>query len=332
MIRNQWYVVLESKEVKKGKLLGVTRMGEKLVFWRDNQGKVVCMLDRCAHRGVALSAGKIMPGCQTVQCPFHGFEYDSSGACTYIPANGRNARPPDVVRVNTYPTYEDRGWVWIWWGEGDPQPAAPPYFDSIPVSYPHATFKDHWKTHYSRAIENQLDAFHLPFVHYNTIGRGDRRIADGPIVEWCCSEEEPYRMDLWVSNRVDDGIPPKKPSEIGKRRPQPSLQFLFPNLWQNWISDEIRLVVAFVPVDDENTVMYLRSYQNITRLPILRQLFDLSFMLGSLIIERQDRRVVITQRPMRSRLRGGEKLVQADGPIIDYRRRREELLHRTGQD
>ena len=34
MIRNQWYAVLESKEVPKGKLIGVTRLGEKLVFWR----------------------------------------------------------------------------------------------------------------------------------------------------------------------------------------------------------------------------------------------------------------------------------------------------------
>lgn len=39
MISNQWCVVLESKELKKGKLLGVTRFGEKLVFWRDKENK-----------------------------------------------------------------------------------------------------------------------------------------------------------------------------------------------------------------------------------------------------------------------------------------------------
>ena len=132
------------------------------------------MLDRCAHRGVALSAGKLMPDCHTVQCPFHGFEYDASGACTYIPANGRNAHVPDVIKVETYPTYEAHGWIWIWWGENHGELPEVPYFDSIPATYPYATFQDHWKTHYSRAIENQLDAIHLPFVHYNTIGRGDR--------------------------------------------------------------------------------------------------------------------------------------------------------------
>ena len=58
MIRNQWYVVLESKEVRK-KPVGVTRMGEKLVFWRNEAGKVFCAVDRCPHRGVALSIGKL---------------------------------------------------------------------------------------------------------------------------------------------------------------------------------------------------------------------------------------------------------------------------------
>ncbi len=58
MIRNQWYAVLESKEVKKGKLLGVTRLGERLVFWRNEKGRVICLKDKCIHRGAALSAGR----------------------------------------------------------------------------------------------------------------------------------------------------------------------------------------------------------------------------------------------------------------------------------
>ena len=40
MIPNQWYAILESDEVKKGKPIGVTRMGEKLVAWRDTRGAV----------------------------------------------------------------------------------------------------------------------------------------------------------------------------------------------------------------------------------------------------------------------------------------------------
>ncbi len=54
MIRNQWYAVLDSSQVKN-KPVGVTRMGERLVFWRDVAGKVSCLYDKCVHRGVMLS-------------------------------------------------------------------------------------------------------------------------------------------------------------------------------------------------------------------------------------------------------------------------------------
>jgi phenylpropionate dioxygenase-like ring-hydroxylating dioxygenase large terminal subunit len=84
MIPNHWYAILESSEVKPGKPVGVTRLGEKLVLWRDAKGQVTCMADLCPHRGVALSIGKLMGDC--VECPFHGFRFDPSGRCTLIPA------------------------------------------------------------------------------------------------------------------------------------------------------------------------------------------------------------------------------------------------------
>ena len=97
MIPNQWYVLMESKQVKD-KPVGVTRMGNKMVFWRDGEGKVSCLRDRCPHRGVELSKGMVLDG--HLQCPFHGFEYDASGRCVLIPANGRNAPVPRASKTN----------------------------------------------------------------------------------------------------------------------------------------------------------------------------------------------------------------------------------------
>lgn len=324
MIRNQWYVVLESNEVKHGKTVGVTRMGEKLVFWRDQSGKVVCMRDVCPHRGVRLSAGKLLE--HTLQCPFHGFRFDASGACTLIPANGGNAPVPKAFRVNTYPAHEERDFISIWWGE--PRESLPPvyFFDSIPPEMSYSTLRDHWPTHYSRAIENQLDVVHLPFIHHNTIGRGNRAVVDGPIAEFA---DDSDLLNLWVYNRVDDGTPPRKASQLPAPQRAPFLQFHFPNLWQNWISQDTRIVIAFTPIDDENTLMYIRFYQNFMKLPILRQVVNWSGALANLLVERQDKRVVVTQTPKRSYLQMGEKLIQGDGPIIAYRRRREELIRQA---
>lgn len=323
MIKNQWYVILESNEIKPGKPIGVTRMGEKMVAWRDSAGKAAIMSDLCPHRGVALSIGAVKGNC--IQCPFHGFEYDTSGACTYIPANGKNSEPPKAMKVRAYETREAHGFVYIWWGERRESYPALPFFDAIGADFVYSTLRDPWATHYSRAIENQLDVVHLPFVHHNTIGRGQKLLVNGPLTKISHPREGQTLLDLWVFNERDEGQKPRRAAELPEPQRHPFLQFIYPNLWHNWIADGIRVLVAFAPVDDENTLMYLRYYHKV-KTPILRQVNEFFGNIGNFIIERQDRPVVITQRPPRADLNIGEKLIPGDGPIITYRKIRRELI------
>jgi phenylpropionate dioxygenase-like ring-hydroxylating dioxygenase large terminal subunit len=320
MIRNQWYAVLESKEVRQ-KPVGVTRMGEKLVFWRNGRGKVSCAVDRCPHRGVELSRGKREN--DHLQCPFHGFEYDANGRCVHIPANGKGGRIPKSLQLHNYPTYEAHGFIWMWWGDSPPEVLDPPtFFDNLDDTFVYATKPDHWKAHYSRVIENQLDVVHLPFVHYNTIGRGNRTLVDGPVVRW----DGDMKLYIHVFNRQDDGTPPRKANEIELNTEQGvHLEFIFPNLWQNFISEDVRILAAFTPVDEENTVLYLRFYQRFLRFPVLGKLIAQLAMPMNVYIAHQDRRVVVTHRPQPSSMDLGEKLIQGDSPIIAYRKRRAEL-------
>ena len=58
MIPNQWYPILESRQLRGKKPLGVTRLGEKLVLWREANGRIVCMPDRCPHRSAMLRPRK----------------------------------------------------------------------------------------------------------------------------------------------------------------------------------------------------------------------------------------------------------------------------------
>jgi phenylpropionate dioxygenase-like ring-hydroxylating dioxygenase large terminal subunit len=311
---------METKQVKD-KPVGVTRMGEKLVFWRDGTGRVSCLRDRCPHRGVELSKGQVIDG--TLECPFHGFQYDASGRAVLIPANGRNTPVPKVFQAQCYPTHEAQGLIWVWWGKEPPGGLVPPYFfDDISDDFTYKSVYDPWLAHYSRVIENQLDVVHLPFVHHNTIGRGGRTVVDGPGMEWLDKD----RFYVYVYNRSDNGTPARKPEEVPT--PDPSgfrLEFIFPNLWQNRISDDVRIVAAFVPVDDTHTLLYLRFYQRFLTIPLLRDLVTWAAMPFNLKIAHQDRRVVETHQPQPSGLRIGEKMIQGDLPIIEYRRRREEL-------
>jgi len=325
MIRNQWYAILESTEVKKGQPIGVTRMGEKLVAWRDRAGQATVMSDKCPHRGAALSLGQLKADC--IQCPFHGFEFDASGACTLIPANGKMSQPPKKLQVQAYPTAEAHGLIYIWWGEPRNDETYPPlpFFESIDERFVYSTVCDHWETHYSRAIDNQLDVVHQPVVHGTTIGRGNKTLVNGPLVRVKNHYPEDNLLELWVSNEVDTGQTPLKASQLPEPKRRPFLQFRYPNIWHNWISDNLRVFIAFAPIDDENTRLYLRYYHTL-KTPIFRQIYGWLGSLGNLVIERQDKRVVITQEPKRADLGLGEVLIQGDGPIITYRRIRQTLI------
>ncbi len=326
MIRNQWYVLLESSEVRE-KPIGVTRMGEKMVFWRDAQGAVHCAVDRCPHRGVQLSLGAVKD--DHLQCPFHGFEYDSSGQCVLVPANGRNGVIPSALRLRVYPTFEAHGYIWVWWGETPPADLEPPtFFDNLDDSFFYASAHDPWEAHYSRVIENQLDVVHLPFIHRNSIGRGNRTLVDGPLVEW----RNDKMLYTYVFNRVDDGTPPRKPSDIQIQEARSvHLEFIMPNLWQNYISSAVRVVAAFVPVDEGHTLLYLRFYQKFLPLPVLGKLAARLAMPFNLRVAHEDRRVVVTHQPQPSGLKIGEILIQGDLPVIEYRRKRVEWQQAAAQ-
>lgn len=320
MIYNQWYVILESREVKRNKTLKVTRLNQTMVLWRDENGKVCCIADRCCHRGASLSCGKLVDG--KIECPFHGFLFGGDGKVKLIPANGKNAVIPESQRVNSYVTYEKYGLIWIWYGDNEKMSEEPFFFKEL-AEMSYSTFIDPWNSHYSRCIENQLDVVHLPFVHKTTIGAGNKTLVNGPVVI-----REGDLMTFYVDNVLDDGNKiPLKPDEITNYKQLFNLQFHYPNIWQNPISEKFRIFAAFVPVDEENTLIYLRNYQNFLKIPVLKQIVNYFMKLSNIVILRQDKRVVITQIPKKSEVKMDERLIMGDKPIIEYRKHREELMN-----
>ncbi len=319
MIRNQWYVIMDSTEIKQGKPVGVTRLGEKLVLWRDSKGVLHCMGDQCPHMHAPLHKGKI-DGDQ-IACPFHGFQYDESGQCAYLPAIGKNGKPPLFLKATVYPTHETNGYVSIFWGDAGQNLESPKFFESLEDGGFHYTlFKDHWNTHYARMLENQLDVSHLAFVHHNTIGRGGKAVIEGPYTEL-----EDDLLNIWVMNRKDDGTPVKPVTQVEKPERHPSLQFRFPNIWHNWIADDIRIVIAFVPVDDENAIMYGHFYQRVLKVPVLRGIMGFFGRIGSRVIACQDKRVVTRIVPKDPAKTDTEHLRVSDSGIVKYRKRKLEL-------
>jgi phenylpropionate dioxygenase-like ring-hydroxylating dioxygenase large terminal subunit len=319
MLKNQWYAILDSKQVKKNKTIGVTRLTEKLVLWRDVNGDVNCIFDKCCHRGASLSEGKIIG--DHIECPFHGFQYDTNGKVVLIPANGKNNPVKSNYAVNSYLVEDRYGFIWLWYSEEKDNAPEIPFFEELKSGYSYGGFSETWDVHYTRAIENQLDVVHLPFVHKTTIGSGDKTLINGPVVKW-----DQNLMTFYVNNEVDKGQTPKKPDEIENYEKLFHLQFQMPNTWQNIISDKVRIMAAFAPIDEGNTRIYLRFYQSFMKTPVLKEIVNSLSNISNRVILHQDRRVVLTQIPKKTKLHMDENLIQGDLPIIEFRKRRDELL------
>ena len=321
MIKNMWYAVLASKKVKPDKITGALRFGENLVFFRNAKGELSCVTSLCAHRGASLEKGCVKDG--NIQCPFHGIEYDINGKCVHIPSDGKSSNA-DLSRFNlkNYPVKETGGIIFVWYGDGEPE-GEPDCFDI--VTDPEFTYDeicDPWAVDYSRVIENQLDVSHLAFVHRTTIGRGNKTLCNGPKVVW----KDDNTMQTSANNEVDEGQTPKSSEESVIKKT--NLNFKFPNMWQNHISDKISVLAYFIPVDDEHSIIALRFYNKLTKIKLVNKIIAKFGSIANKIIERQDKRIVETQLPKKSGLYMKENLASADLPIIEYRSRREKLKNR----
>lgn len=314
MLKNMWYGIMRSDEVPYKKPISVKRMNKKLVMWRKKDGSIACIEDKCCHRGASIGLGQVNG--DFVACPFHGFEYDEQGQVQLIPANGKIDIVGKQYQNNAYPIKEDQGFVFLFNGSTDlSHTKALPTFVEL-SSFESTIYQEIWPVHYTRAVENQLDVVHVPFVHHNTIGRGSNTLVDGPVVI-----EHALGFDMYVHSSADDGTRKGlKPSDIDDYASFFKLSFNMPNMWQNHISDKLRISICFAPIDDHHTLIYMAYHHKLSRLPLLKQFISYTGMVFSKIILHQDRRIVITQPPEDTYLATTEKLISADAPIITFRK------------
>ena len=109
-LRNAWYVAALPEELGNGPL-GRVFLGESVVLYRGATGRATALEDRCCHRALPLSMGRVVE--DRIQCGYHGLEFDAAGACVKVPGQ---ARIPPAARVRRYPLVERYGWLWIWMG------------------------------------------------------------------------------------------------------------------------------------------------------------------------------------------------------------------------
>jgi len=170
-LKGHWYIAAPSLELGR-RPIRRSLEGEPLVLFRDSDGHPHALVDRCAHRGMALSQGRVVGGC--LQCPYHGWKYDGMGCLREVPALTPGAPIPQAKSMQAYPVVEQDEHLWVWWSSG--VPPAPPF------RFPHSG-EEGWSRFFMHTrfeapveacLENFLDVPHTIFVHPGLF-RGDRQ-------------------------------------------------------------------------------------------------------------------------------------------------------------
>ncbi|MGB7416921.1 MAG: Rieske 2Fe-2S domain-containing protein, partial [Thermosynechococcaceae cyanobacterium] len=157
-LKNYWYAVEFSSKLLSTNLISVELFDEPWVLFRNPQGQVACIEDECAHRACPLSLGQVVDG--TVQCGYHGWQYDSEGGCTHMPSCQHIH-----VSVKSLPCKEQSGMIWVWPGSTEPTPLSGQIYQ-IPDGFQlHAEVEIELPVEHGLLLENLLDLAHAPFTH-----------------------------------------------------------------------------------------------------------------------------------------------------------------------
>jgi phenylpropionate dioxygenase-like ring-hydroxylating dioxygenase large terminal subunit len=246
-----WYVACLSSELGERRPLARTISSIPLALFRDGGGRPAAVLDRCPHRNVPLSLGRLRDG--LLECRYHGWRFDATGACRAVPGlcgdePGRRARAADA-----FPVVERDGFVWV---APDRAPEGEPFrfpgVDQPGYSTIRRALTLSGTLH--AALENTLDVPHTAFLH-GGLFRGGR---------------EPVEVEVVVrqgSDRVEaEYIGEPRPPGLAGRILAPgggivthTDRFILPTIAQvEYRLEDNHLLVtsAFTPIDDTTTRLH----------------------------------------------------------------------------
>jgi len=263
--RLNWYVIGESKSIKKNTPYKTTVWEQEYVFWKTKTGDFIAIDDRCTHRGAALSGGKITPE-NTIMCPYHGYEFDKNGTLEKVP--GLDFTNTPCHNVNSYSVVEKNGWLYL---NTIPRLKGLDFNSSEIFVEPEAGDPDYSLIFiksdfnaYARVVsENSLDVMHIGFVH--TFGNRD---SPSPVKESPPKqvEEDPYHYQTkydYISG---------KDSLVKRLYDLPTLsienEFILPHttIARVKFGPFVSTVITFAtPINDSSTKLYVKTYRNFWR-------------------------------------------------------------------
>lgn len=207
-IRNAWYMAGWAKDFPAGTPTACRILNEPLVFYRQADGTLVALEDRCPHRLAPLSMGQVEG--DDLRCLYHGVKFSGAGACLEVP--GSNAKPKTLC-VRPYPVVERESAVFVWMGDASKadESLLPPFIGHENPDWHMLPGHMDYDVYYELIQDNLLDLSHIAFLHRNSFGGGNA----GSNQAWADAElritqlPRGVRVERWMKNAPTP--PPQAP-------------------------------------------------------------------------------------------------------------------------
>lgn len=332
MLINNWYVAARSAEIGetpfKSRMLGLD-----FVLFRDAAGKIHCMSDACCHRGGALHRGSVQD--DRIACPYHGWQFNTAGACTKIPAMGDDVNIPKRARIDTYPVQERMGMAWVFLGDADEseRPQIPDWYEPFLTSpdwriltYDYIYTDVNWV----RLGENSVDTSHPAFVHK---AFGNRLSPKANIVPITDTEYGATVTRVRAAPPITQKTGAmQKILPTDRKTTRVTLEFsmvgITEMLYQEMTTEISQVLFSTrTPIDEYNTKSYGFQARNF----LMEPEHDAERLKGLFQAIEEDHNIVRFVKPkLTPKSTTEEFLIEADGMELTYRRKVQEYARKFG--
>ena len=251
-MRQFWIPAAKSDELEPdGEPMRLMLLGEKLIAFRDTNGEVGIFDHRCPHRCASFAFGRNEQG--GLRCGYHGWKFDVKGNCLEQPNLPPRYRFPENVKATAYKTAERGGVVFVYMGEREEAPPLPGIEATFDWGTETSVVLTQRACNWMQNLEGDIDTSHLGFLHMGGI--------DGEAI----SESDPARWTVINKDPLINAANTPFGTIYSAQRPaEPGLDhhrfacFIFP-FYVTYPSDMLATNVsvnAWVPIDDENTMIF----------------------------------------------------------------------------
>jgi nitrite reductase/ring-hydroxylating ferredoxin subunit len=141
----------------------VKLLGERMIAFRDSEGRYGLIDEFCAHRGVSLWFGRNEHG--GIRCPYHGWKYDHTGQCVDVPSEPAESGFCQKVKLTAYPLVKVGDVLWTYMGPAEHKPPMPEWEFARVAPEQTFTSKRLQECNWLQALEGGIDSSHVSWLH-----------------------------------------------------------------------------------------------------------------------------------------------------------------------